>query len=353
MSETNSKRNADKTTPIIELKDIEVVFTTRAGSLFHPKKITAVNKVNLRLMPGRTIGIVGESGCGKSVTSQSILRLYDEKSQVSYTGEVRFQGKNLLTLSSKEMQNIRGEKIAMVFQDALSSLNPVFTVGNQIMESLQIHRSMSKQEAKARAVEMLRLVGIPDPERRFHQYPFELSGGMRQRVMIAVALACQPRILIADEPTTALDVTIQAQIMELVVEMNRKFDMGVMLITHDLAVVAETCSRVIVMYLGQIVEEGTVEDIFDHPAHPYTRGLMASIPRIDSHKGERLHQIKGTVPLLNQIPEGCRFAPRCPYATDACRKEMPQLEAVGPTQKARCRIAADLLHADTPIAVAV
>lgn len=237
------------------------------------------------------------------------------------------------------MQEIRGEKISMVFQDALSSLNPVFTVGNQIMEALTIHQKVTKKEAQEKAVEMLQLVGIPDPERRFYQYPFELSGGMRQRVMIAVALACSPQILIADEPTTALDVTIQAQIMDLIVEMNRKLNMGVMLITHDLAVVAETCNRVIVMYLGQIVEEGLVQDIFERPLHPYTKGLMASIPKLDSIKGERLHQIKGTVPLLNQIPEGCRFAPRCPYAQEACRTKMPELQIINDTQKVRCHFA--------------
>ena len=237
------------------------------------------------------------------------------------------------------MQKIRGQEISMVFQDALSSLNPVFTVGNQIMESLRIHQDMGKKEAKEKAIDLLDQVGIPDPQRRFYQYPFELSGGMRQRVMIAVALACGPRILIADEPTTALDVTIQAQIMDLIVDMNRKLQMGVMLITHDLAVVAETCQRVIVMYLGQIVEEGSVEDIFDRPIHPYTRGLMASVPRLDTGRSERLYQIKGTVPLLSQIPEGCRFAPRCPYATEECSRKMPELKSFGNGQKARCLMA--------------
>lgn len=318
---------------ILEVEELCTQFKTERGLL------KAVEGVSFDVYKGEMLGIVGESGCGKSVTSQSILRLYDEKSLAKYSGQIRFQGKNLLELPEKEMQNIRGEKISMVFQDALSSLNPVFTVGNQIMESLLIHRKLKKQEAKEQAVEMLRLVGIPDPERRFYQYPFELSGGMRQRVMIAVALACRPQILIADEPTTALDVTIQAQIMDLIVEMNQKLHMGVMLITHDLAVVAETCSRVIVMYLGQIVEEGLVEDIFDHPSHPYTKGLMASIPKLDSEKGERLHQIKGTVPLLNQIPSGCRFAPRCPYAGERCRQEMPGLSSIGKTQKVRCHLA--------------
>ena len=317
---------------ILEVDNLCTEFKTERGLL------KAIDGVSFDVYQGEMLGIVGESGCGKSVTSQSILRLYDEKSLVKYSGEIRFQGQNLFTLSEKEMQNIRGEKISMVFQDALSSLNPVFTVGNQIMESLLIHRKISKAEAKEKAVEMLRLVGIPDPERRFFQYPFELSGGMRQRVMIAVALACSPKILIADEPTTALDVTIQAQIMDLIVEMNRKLNMGVMLITHDLAVVAETCNRVIVMYLGQIVEEGLVEDIFDRPQHPYTRGLMASIPKLDSTKGERLHQIKGTVPLLNQIPSGCRFAPRCPHVTERCRRKMPQLTTLNETQKVRCHM---------------
>lgn len=318
---------------ILEVKQLCTQFHTERGLL------KAIDGVSFDVYEGEMLGIVGESGCGKSVTSQSILRLYDEKQQVRYTGEVDFEGKNLFSLSEAEMQAVRGEKISMVFQDALSSLNPVFTVGNQIMESLRIHHSISKEEAKEQAVEMLRLVGIPDPARRFHQYPFELSGGMRQRVMIAVALACRPKLLIADEPTTALDVTIQAQIMELIVDMNRKFNMGVMLITHDLAVVAETCKRVIVMYLGQIVEEGTVTDLFDHPMHPYTKGLMSSIPRLDSKKGERLHQIKGTVPLLNQIPTGCRFAPRCPYATAACAAEMPELQTVSGTQRVRCHLA--------------
>ena len=286
---------------ILEVQDLSTSFKTERGWL------KAIDGVSFDVYSGEMLGIVGESGCGKSVTSQSILRLYEEKSTTRYLGTVSFDGKNLFDLPEKEMQKIRGQEISMVFQDALSSLNPVFTVGNQIMESLRIHQDMGKKEAKEKAIDLLDQVGIPDPQRRFYQYPFELSGGMRQRVMIAVALACGPRILIADEPTTALDVTIQAQIMDLIVDMNRKLQMGVMLITHDLAVVAETCQRVIVMYLGQIVEEGSVEDIFDRPIHPYTRGLMASVPRLDTGRSERLYQIKGTVPLLSQIPEGCRF----------------------------------------------
>ena len=318
---------------ILEVQDLSTSFKTERGWL------KAIDGVSFDVYSGEMLGIVGESGCGKSVTSQSILRLYEEKSTTRYLGTVSFDGKNLFDLPEKEMQKIRGQEISMVFQDALSSLNPVFTVGNQIMESLRIHQDMGKKEAKEKAIDLLDQVGIPDPQRRFYQYPFELSGDMRQRVMIAVALACGPRILIADEPTTALDVTIQAQIMDLIVDMNRKLQMGVMLITHDLAVVAETCQRVIVMYLGQIVEEGSVEDIFDRPIHPYTRGLMASVPRLDTGRSERLYQIKGTVPLLSQIPEGCRFAPRCPYATEECSRKMPELKSFGNGQKARCLMA--------------
>ena len=318
---------------ILEVQDLSTSFKTERGWL------KAIDGVSFDVYSGEMLGIVGESGCGKSVTSQSILRLYEEKSTTRYSGTVSFDGQNLFDLPEKEMQKIRGQEISMVFQDALSSLNPVFTVGNQIMESLRIHQDMGKKEAKEKAIDLLDQVGIPDPQRRFYQYPFELSGGMRQRVMIAVALACGPRILIADEPTTALDVTIQAQIMDLIVDMNRKLQMGVMLITHDLAVVAETCQRVIVMYLGQIVEEGSVEDIFDRPIHPYTRGLMASVPRLDTGRDERLYQIKGTVPLLSQIPEGCRFAPRCPYATEECSRKMPELKSFGNGQKARCLMA--------------
>lgn len=318
---------------ILEVRDLCTSFRTERGSL------KAIDGVTFDVYQGEMLGIVGESGCGKSVTSQSILRLYDEKKEVQYSGKVLFEGKDLFGLSEKEMQKIRGEQISMVFQDALSSLNPVFTVGEQIAEALRIHTGMEKKEAKAKAVHLLEQVGIPEPAKRFSQYPFELSGGMRQRVMIAVALACGPRVLIADEPTTALDVTIQSQIMDLIVDMNRQMHMGVMLITHDLAVVAETCRRVIVMYLGQIVEEGPVEDIFDHPSHPYTQGLMASIPRLDGDRKERLYQIKGAVPLLNQIPDGCRFAPRCPYALAECREKMPDLTDLGNGRKVRCRMA--------------
>lgn len=315
---------------ILEVKNLSTSFRTERGVM------KAIDGVSFEVNEGEILGVVGESGCGKSVTSQSIMRLYDEKYQAIYSGQILFGGKNILETPEKEMQSVRGNDVAMVFQDALSALNPVFTVGHQIMDTLKIHQGMKKKEARAKAVEMLRLVGIPDPEKRVDQYPHELSGGMRQRVMIAIALCCQPRLLIADEPTTALDVTIQAQIMELILELNRKMNMGVMLITHDLSVVAEVCNRVIVMYLGQVVEEADVNTIFDNPMHPYTIGLMKSIPKITGAREERLYQIKGTVPLLNQIPNGCRFAPRCPYATERCRAEMPELQKVAEGHAVRC-----------------
>ena len=317
------------TEKILEVRHLTTSFCTERGVM------NAVQGVSFYVRKGEILGLVGESGCGKSVTSQSIMRLYDEERLTKYEGEILFNGENLLALPERKMQQVRGKDIAMVFQDSLSALNPVFTCGEQIMESMRIHQKMTRKQARAEAIEMLRLVGIPSPETRVDQYPHELSGGMRQRVMIACALSCRPKLLIADEPTTALDVTIQAQIMELIVELNRKLDMGVILITHDLSVVAETCSRVAVMYLGQIVEEADVASLFDHPRHPYTRGLLKSIPKMTGER-ERLHIIDGTVPLLSQIPEGCRFAPRCPYATDACRTAKPKLEHVSETQKVRC-----------------
>lgn len=315
---------------ILEVKNLSTGFRTERGLL------KAIDGVSFYVEKGEILGVVGESGCGKSVTSQTILRLYDEKYTAKHDGKVIFDGKDILHIPEKEMEKIRGNSISMVFQDALSSLNPTFTVGYQLRETLMIHQGMSKKEAGKKAVEMLRLVGIPAPERRIKQYPHELSGGMRQRVMIAIALSCRPKLLIADEPTTALDVTIQAQIMDLIVDLNRQLDMGVMLITHDLGVVAETCKRVVVMYLGQIVEEAAVEDIFDNPKHPYTWGLIKSIPRLDGDRNKPLPTIKGMVPLLNQIPEGCRFAERCPYATDRCRKEMPKLVSVSDAHRVRC-----------------
>ena len=315
---------------ILEVNNLSTSFRTDRGLL------QAIDGVTFYVEKGEILGVVGESGCGKSVTSQTILRLYDEKYTAKHEGEVLFDGKDILHIPEKEMEKIRGNSISMVFQDALSSLNPTFTVGYQLREALIIHQGMTKKEANEKAVEMLRLVGIPAPERRIKQYPHELSGGMRQRVMIASALSCRPKLLIADEPTTALDVTIQAQIMDLIVDLNKQLEMGVILITHDLGVVAETCQRVAVMYLGQIVEEASVEDIFDNPKHPYTWGLIKSIPRLDGDRSEPLHTIKGMVPLLSQIPSGCRFAERCPYATDMCREKMPELVSVSDNHRVRC-----------------
>ena len=315
---------------ILEVRNLTTSFKTERGVM------NAVQGVSFHVDKGEILGLVGESGCGKSVTSQSIMRLYDEKRLAHYQGEILFDGVDLLTLPEKKMQAVRGKDIAMVFQDSLSSLNPVFTCGNQIMEALMIHQKLSKREERSRAIEMLRLVGIPSPETRVDQYPHELSGGMRQRVMIACALSCHPKLLIADEPTTALDVTIQAQIMELIVELNQKLNMGVILITHDLSVVAETCSRVAVMYLGQIVEEADVFSLFQNPQHPYTKGLLRSIPKMNGERRERLFIIEGSVPLLSQIPQGCRFCPRCPFAEEGCSKAMPELQSVSSTQKVRC-----------------
>ncbi|MDF2610254.1 MAG: transporter ATP-binding protein [Lachnospiraceae bacterium] len=315
---------------IIELQNLSTSFRTERGLL------KAIDGVSFDVHKGEILGVVGESGCGKSVTSQTILRLYDEKYTAVYEGKVLLEGEDILQIPYKKMQDIRGRRISMVFQDALSSLNPVFTVGYQIREAIRIHQKVSKKQANKMAIEMLSLVGIPAPERRVKQYPHELSGGMRQRVMIAISLACKPRLLIADEPTTALDVTIQAQIMNLIVQLNQQLDMGVILITHDLGVVAETCSRVVVMYLGQIVEEANVEDIFDNPKHPYTLGLIQSIPRLEGDRNKELFTIKGTVPLLSQIPTGCRFAKRCPYAKERCSTQMPDLIPVSETQKVRC-----------------
>lgn len=316
--------------PLLEVKELKTHFHTERG------QVTAVDGVTLHVDEGEILGLVGESGCGKSVTSQSILRLFDEKRLVQYDGEILFKGTNLLELSNEKMESIRGNDIAMIFQDPLSSLNPVFTIGSQIAESILLHQKVSKKEAYKQAVEMLRLTGIPAPEKRVKEYPHELSGGMRQRVMIAIALSCEPQLLIADEPTTALDVTIQAQILDLIVEINEKLNMGVVFITHDLGVVAEICTRVAVMYLGQIVEEADVEDIFENPLHPYTKGLMKSVPQIDGDRSEKLHVIEGTVPALDNVPKGCRFATRCPYADELCLEKVPELREFASGQKARC-----------------
>lgn len=314
---------------LLEVDNLKTMFSTEKG------QVTAVDKVSFHVNVGETVGLVGESGCGKSVTSESIMRLLNENT-TKYSGEIRYKGKNLLTLSKEQMRAIRGNEISMIFQDPMTSLNPVYTIGNQLAESIMIHQKLSKQKAYEKAVEMLRLTDIPSPEKRIHEYPHELSGGMRQRAMIAMALACKPNLLIADEPTTALDVTIQAQILDVINDLKKELNMGIIMITHDLGVVAETCTRVLVMYLGQIIEEADVKTLFSKPLHPYTQGLIKSIPRLDGDRTRKLHVIKGTVPSLHNIPQGCRFAPRCEFADAKCRSEAPVWEQVHPTQKVRC-----------------
>jgi oligopeptide/dipeptide ABC transporter ATP-binding protein len=295
-----------------------------------------VDGVSFDLFPGETLGIVGESGCGKTVTSLSILRLIPEPpGYIRPESVIEFEGRNLLTLAPPDLRAIRGNRIAMIFQEPSSALNPVLRIGDQIGEAAVVHQGLTAREARGRAIEMLTLVGIPDPAERVDQYPHQLSGGMRQRVMIAMALVCHPQILIADEPTTALDVTIQAQILELLARLQRELGMAVMLITHDLGVVAGTADRVAVMYAGQVVESATTTELFAHPAHPYTEGLMASIPKLDAPR-ERLHTIPGQVPAATRWPAGCRFHPRCPHAWDRCRSEEPPLLQAGDGHAARC-----------------
>ena len=306
----------------------------------------AVDGVSFAIQPGETLGIVGESGCGKSVTALSLLRLLPAKLGRTVGGSVSFEGVDILGLDESEMRGIRGNRIAMIFQEPMTSLNPVLTVGHQIAESVRIHQGKSREEAWARAGEMLDLVKIPDARRRLADYPHQFSGGMRQRVMIAMALACNPKLLIADEPTTALDVTIQAQILKLMLELKERTGAAVILITHDLGVVAETCQRVMVMYAGRKIEEAPVEELFDAPAHPYTRGLMASIPRLNKRIGAkpRLSEIPGMVPNLREPIAGCAFAPRCAFVTDRCRAEAPALREVGGRHIVACH------HAETVLA---
>jgi peptide/nickel transport system ATP-binding protein len=325
---------------VVEVERLSTAFFTEDG-------ITrAVDGVSFSVAAGETLGIVGESGCGKSVTALSIMRLLPPRIGRVTQGQVRFEGKDLLALDEAAMREVRGNRIAMIFQEPMTSLNPVLTVGHQIAEVVRIHQGATAQQARDRAIEMLRLVRIPDAARRVGDYPHQFSGGMRQRVMIAMALACNPRLLIADEPTTALDVTIQAQILKLMVELKERTGAAIMLITHDLGVVAETCQRVIVMYAGRKVEEAPVLELFDRPMHPYTRGLMASIPRgrrRGGRPGERLMEIPGIVPRLDQPIPGCAFAPRCGFATERCRVAAPPLEPHGPGHHVACFEAARVL----------
>jgi oligopeptide/dipeptide ABC transporter ATP-binding protein len=325
------------TEPLLRVRDLRTYFVSERGS----GTARAVDGVGFDVFPGETLGIVGESGCGKSVTSLSILRLVPEPPGHILPGSlIEFEGRNLLTLAPRELRAIRGNRIAMIFQEPLTSLNPVLTVGDQIAEAAVVHQRLGRKAARARAVEMLALVGIPDPATRVDQYPHELSGGMRQRVMIAMALVCHPQLLIADEPTTALDVTIQAQILELLDRLQRELGMAVMLITHDLGIVAGQADRVAVMYAGQVVECAPTPELFDRPGHPYTEGLLASVPRLDRPRA-RLHAIPGQVPAATAWPAGCRFHPRCPHAWDRCRAEEPPLLDVAPGHTARCWLVAE------------
>ncbi|MUK88739.1 ATP-binding cassette domain-containing protein [Ornithinibacillus sp. L9] len=318
---------------ILEINNLQTTFFTEES------EVKAVDGVSFTIPKGKTVGVVGESGSGKSITSLSILRLVDKPGKI-VGGEIKFKGENLLDKSETEMRKIRGKEISMIFQEPMTSLNPTYTVGQQINEAFKIHEGLGKTSARKRSLEMLKLVGIPSPEKRIDQYPHELSGGMRQRVMIAIALACNPELLIADEPTTALDVTIQAQILELIKDLQQKLHMSVLLITHDLGVVAETCDYVAVMYCGKIVEFADVKSIFNNPQHPYTVGLLSSLPPHDRDIEGDLPVIPGAVPSPDELPVGCRFAPRCAHASDICNT-LPNLVTNENGNQVRCWIYSD------------
>jgi oligopeptide/dipeptide ABC transporter ATP-binding protein len=313
---------------LLDVVDLKTYFKSMDGV------VKAVDGVDFSLRPGQTLGVVGESGCGKSVTSLSVMRLVDRPGYLA-GGQMMFKNRDLSKISERQMRDVRGDEISMIFQEPMTSLNPVFTVGNQVREAITEHRKVSKAEAQARTVELFRMVGIPSPERRVKDYPHNMSGGMRQRVMIAMGLALQPDLLIADEPTTALDVTIQAQILELMRDLRTKNNTAVLLITHDIGVVAEMADDVIVMYTGKVVERGTVHQVLKAPKHPYTVGLLNSIPSI-GEKGQRLNVIPGTVPSPLNLPKGCPFAPRCPHAMAVCREERPPLKELPDGSATRC-----------------
>jgi len=314
---------------LLEVKNLKTYFFTDAGT------VKSVDDVSFTVNRGKTLGIVGESGCGKSITSLSIMRLVETPPGKITGGEIIFEHENLLEKTEEEMRRIRGKKIAMIFQEPMTSLNPVYTIGDQIVEALRIHEKMNKKEAHDRAIEMLQLVKIPMAEARFYEYPHQLSGGMRQRVMIAMALSCNPELLICDEPTTALDVTIQAQILELINELKIKTGASVIMITHDLGVISEVADDILVMYAGKVVETGSTAAIFSNPLHPYTEGLLDCIPRTDSDPHERLKTISGMVPGFDAMPPGCSFCPRCKYAQQICHEHMPDLEETA-DRKVRC-----------------
>jgi oligopeptide/dipeptide ABC transporter ATP-binding protein len=317
--------------PLLEVEDLKTHFYTSDGVA------PAVDGVSFSIARGETLGIVGESGCGKSVTSLSILRLIPEQAGKIVGGRILFEGRDLLALSGHEMRKVRGNQISMIFQEPMTSLNPIFTIGAQIAEAISLHQQVGKREAAERTIEMLKLVGIASPEQRVREYPYQLSGGMRQRAMIAMALSCNPKLLIADEPTTALDVTIQAQILDLILRLKKELGMAVMLITHDLGVIAETAQRVCVMYAGKIVESAPVKEIFANPRHPYTIGLLHALPRADNAGGPvRLKEIPGMVPALTRLPGGCRFCPRYERGAEQCRAEEPPQTFVGPDHWVKC-----------------
>lgn len=319
----------DAEAPLLEVKDLQTHFFTKSGV------VKAVDGVSFDVKPGETLGIVGESGSGKSITAMSIMRLIPSPPGRIVNGEITFEGESLLHKSEKQMRKIRGNQISMIFQDPMTSLNPVLTIKKQMLETIQTHENMNRKEALERAIELLDLVGIPDPHNRLKNYPHEFSGGMRQRVMIAMALACNPKLLIADEPTTALDVTIQAQILELLNKLQKELGMSIIMITHDLGVVAEVCDRVMVMYAGKPVEFTDAKTLFDQPKHPYTWGLLNSIPKIRSEK-QRLEAIEGLPPDLRALPEGCSFAPRCKHAMESCQTVDPSLNAYQENHLVRC-----------------
>jgi peptide/nickel transport system ATP-binding protein len=331
----NPARAADPGAAVLEVDNLQTYFYTRAGL------VKAVDGVSFSLRRGETLAVVGESGCGKSVTALSVLRLVGEPGRI-VGGSVRLEGRDLAQLDDNAMRDVRGNQISMIFQEPMTSLNPVMTIGRQISEALRLHQHVPKGAAAARAVKMLHLVGIPEPQQRIKDYPHQLSGGMRQRAMIAMALACNPKVLIADEPTSALDVTIQAQILELIAKLQRELGTAVILITHDLGIVAENARRVIVMYAGRKVEEAGVDALFAGPLHPYTHGLLNSIPRLavmrraEVAAGARLQEIPGMVPALSNLPQGCTFAPRCAFASEICRREYPAYEEKQPGHWAAC-----------------
>ncbi|GAA4070325.1 ABC transporter ATP-binding protein [Streptomyces hundungensis] len=314
---------------LLEVRDLQVEFKTRDGVA------KAVNGVNYSVEAGETLAVLGESGSGKSVTAQAVMGILDMPPGRIAGGEILFQGRDLLKLKEDERRKVRGSEMAMIFQDALSSLNPVLSVGDQLSEMFTVHRGMSRKDGRAKAVELMDRVRIPAAKERVGQYPHQFSGGMRQRIMIAMALALEPSLIIADEPTTALDVTVQAQVMDLLAELQRELNMGLILITHDLGVVADVADKIAVMYAGRIVEQAPVHDIYKAPAHPYTKGLLESIPRLDQ-KGRELYAIKGLPPNLMHIPPGCAFNPRCPMARDVCRSEVPPLFDVAPDRQSAC-----------------